>query len=96
MLKHVVNVRLSTIQRRLGLSIGGLDRERLHPALALLLVTGGRLGEIFGRRRLFLIGVVSVGASSAFTRPRADRRPAAPGALVQFIGSDPMPAPCRS
>src|SRR5262249_33660776 len=31
---------------------------------AVLLVTGGRLGDIFGRRRLFLFGVAVFGASS--------------------------------
>src|SRR6516225_5683812 len=31
---------------------------------AVLLVTGGRLGDIFGRRRMFLFGVVVFGVSS--------------------------------
>ena len=33
-------------------------------AYAIMLVTGGRLGDIFGRRRLFMIGVVGFTASS--------------------------------
>ena len=35
-------------------------------AFGVLLVTGGRLGDIFGRRRVFLLGVLLFAASSAF------------------------------
>ena len=48
---------------------------------AVLLVTGGRLGDIFGRRRVFLVGVVVFALSSAAigfapTRGLARRRAA--------------------
>ena len=64
----VVNVALPTIQRSLGLSIGGLEWvvNAYTLTFAVLLITGGRLGDIFGRRRLFLIGVGIFTASSAF------------------------------
>lgn len=64
----VVNVALPTIQRDLGLSIDGLEWtvNAYTLTFAVPLVTGGRLGDIFGRRRLFLIGVVIFAGSSAF------------------------------
>jgi EmrB/QacA subfamily drug resistance transporter len=64
----VVNVALPTIQRDLGLAIGGLEWtvNAYTLTFAVLLVTGGRLGDIFGRRRLFLIGVLVFAGSSAF------------------------------
>ena len=45
-------------------------------AFAIGLVTGGRLGDIFGRRRLFLIGVAGFTTASALCGARADRRDA--------------------
>jgi EmrB/QacA subfamily drug resistance transporter len=64
----VVNVALPSIQKDLGSSISGLEWtvNAYTLAFAVLLVTGGRLGDIFGRRRMFLFGVVAFGLSSAF------------------------------
>jgi EmrB/QacA subfamily drug resistance transporter len=64
----VVNVALPSIQRDLGSSISGLEWtvNAYTLSFAVLLVTGGRLGDIFGRRRMFLFGVVAFGLSSAF------------------------------
>ena len=64
----VVNVALPSIQRGLHASFSGLEWtvNAYTLAFAVLLVTGGRLGDIFGRRRTFLIGVVVFGAASAF------------------------------
>jgi EmrB/QacA subfamily drug resistance transporter len=64
----VVNVALPSIQRDLGSSISGLEWtvNAYTLSFAVLLVTGGRLGDIFGRRRMFLFGVVVFGLSSAF------------------------------
>jgi EmrB/QacA subfamily drug resistance transporter len=63
----VVNVALPTIQRDLGASISGLEWtiNGYTLSFAVLLATGGRLGDIFGRRRMFLFGVVIFAASSA-------------------------------
>ena len=63
----VVNVALPSIQRDLGASISGLEWtvNAYTLAFAVLLVTGGRLGDIFGRRRVFLFGVVTFALSSA-------------------------------
>jgi EmrB/QacA subfamily drug resistance transporter len=63
----VVNVALPSIQRDLGSSLSGLEWtiNGYTLSFAVLLATGGRLGDIFGRRRAFLIGVVAFAASSA-------------------------------
>jgi EmrB/QacA subfamily drug resistance transporter len=64
----VVNVALPSIQKDLGSSISGLEWtvNAYTLSFAVLLVTGGRLGDIFGRRRMFLFGVVAFGLSSTF------------------------------
>jgi EmrB/QacA subfamily drug resistance transporter len=63
----VVNVALPSIQRDLDASISGLEWtvNGYTLSFAVLLATGGRLGDIFGRRRMFLFGVVIFAASSA-------------------------------
>src|SRR5207237_5854381 len=56
----VVNVALPSIQRDLNASLSSLEWtvNAYTLTLAVLLVTGGRLGDIFGRRKMFLFGVV--------------------------------------
>jgi EmrB/QacA subfamily drug resistance transporter len=63
----VVNVALPSIQRDLHASISGLEWtiNGYTLSFAVLLATGGRLGDIFGRRRMFLFGVVIFALSSA-------------------------------
>ncbi len=62
----VVNVALPSIQRDLHASLSSLEWtvNAYTLTFAVLLVTGGRLGDIFGRRRMFLFGVVVFGLSS--------------------------------
>jgi MFS family permease len=56
----VVNVALPSIQRDLESSIDQLEwvLNGYTLSFAVLLVAGGRLGDIFGRRRIFILGVV--------------------------------------
>jgi EmrB/QacA subfamily drug resistance transporter len=63
----VVNVALPSIQKDLGASISGLEWtiNGYTLSFAVLLATGGRLGDIFGRRRMFILGVIIFAASSA-------------------------------
>ena len=63
----VVNVALPSIQRDLHASISGLEWtiNGYTLSFAVLLATGGRLGDIFGRRRMFIIGVIIFAVTSA-------------------------------
>jgi EmrB/QacA subfamily drug resistance transporter len=63
----VVNVALPAIQRDLGASLSALQWtvNAYTLSFAVLLVTAGRLGDMFGRRRMFLFGVVVFAVSSA-------------------------------
>ena len=63
----VVNVALPSIQSDLGASLSALEWtiNAYTLVFAVLLVTGGRLGDIFGRRRAFLFGVIVFALSSA-------------------------------
>ena len=56
----VVNVALPSIQRDLDTSISGLEWivNGYTLSFAVLLAVGGRLGDIFGRRRMFIFGVI--------------------------------------
>ena len=62
----VVNVALPSIQHDLHASLAALEWtvNAYTLTFAVLLVTGGRLGDIFGRRRMFLFGVTVFGLSS--------------------------------
>src|SRR5271165_4478407 len=55
----IVNVALPTIQRDLNASLSDLQWvvNAYVLSLAVFIVTAGRLGDIFGRRRLFVVGV---------------------------------------
>src|SRR5436305_14282786 len=62
----VVNVALPSIQRDLHASLSALEWtvNAYTLTFAVLMITGGRLGDIFGRRKMFLFGVVVFGLSS--------------------------------
>lgn len=63
----VVNVALPSIQRDLDADIGDLEWvvNGYTLTFAVLIATGGRLGDIFGRRAMFLLGVVIFAVTSA-------------------------------
>src|SRR4051812_43678963 len=62
----VVNVALPSIERDLHVSIDSLEWIVTAYALvfAALLITGGKLGDLFGRRRIFVVGLVVFTGSS--------------------------------
>ena len=70
----VVNVALPSIQRSLNASTSSLEWtvNAYTLSFAVLLVTGGRLGDLFGRRKIFLAGVRTgrPGARPSPARPR--------------------------
>ena len=63
---NVINVAIPTIQRSLGLSVSGLEWVVSSYLLTLagLLLVGGRLADVYGRRRLFLVGMAVFTLSS--------------------------------
>jgi EmrB/QacA subfamily drug resistance transporter len=62
----VVNVALPSIERDLHVSISSLEWVVTAYALtfAALLITGGKLGDLFGRRRIFVVGIAIFTLSS--------------------------------
>ena len=62
----VVNVALPSIERDLHVSISSLEWVVTAYALtfAALLITGGKLGDLFGRRRIFIVGIAIFTLSS--------------------------------
>jgi EmrB/QacA subfamily drug resistance transporter len=85
----VVNVALPSIQKDLGASISGLEWtiNGYTLSFAVLLATGGRLGDIFGRRRTFLIGVVIFAASSATAGFAPNETALVVSRVVQGVGA---------
>ncbi|UUN27396.1 MFS transporter [Streptomyces sp. FIT100] len=63
----IVNIAIPSIERDLGASFGAIQWITAGYALAFAagLITGGRLGDIFGRRRLFLLGITGFTLASA-------------------------------
>jgi EmrB/QacA subfamily drug resistance transporter len=63
---NIVNVAIPTIQRSLHLSVSGLEWVVSSYLLTLagLLLVGGRLADLYGRRRLFLAGLAVFTLSS--------------------------------
>src|ERR1700680_684261 len=55
----IVNVAIPSVQRDLGATFSQIQwvLAGYQLAYAVLLITGGRLGDIFGRKRLFIVGV---------------------------------------
>jgi len=85
----VVNVALPSIQKDLGASISGLEWtiNGYTLSFAVLLATGGRLGDIFGRRRMFQIGVVIFALSSATAGLAIDQTALVVSRVVQGVGA---------
>ncbi len=85
----VVNVALPSIQRSLHTSLGNLEWtvNAYTLTFGVLLVTGGRMGDIFGRRRMFLAGVVLFAASSAAIGLAPSDSLLIAGRAVQGIGA---------
>jgi predicted MFS family arabinose efflux permease len=63
----VVNVAIPSISRGLRTSFGDVELVIASYTLiyAMLLITGGRLGDIVGRKRMFMLGVAGFTLASA-------------------------------
>jgi EmrB/QacA subfamily drug resistance transporter len=84
----VVNVALPSIERDLGASLSSLEWtvNGYTLAFAVLLATGGRLGDIFGRRLTFLIGVTLFSLASATAGLAPDTLSLVISRVVQGVG----------
>jgi EmrB/QacA subfamily drug resistance transporter len=84
----VVNVALPSIERDLGSSLSSLEWiiNGYTLAFAVFLATGGRLGDIFGRRLTFLIGVTLFSIASATAGFAPDTTLLVASRVVQGIG----------
>src|SRR5580693_10108056 len=88
----VVDVALPSIQRDLGAGPGAIEWVVAGYALtsASFLVCGGRLGDHYGRRRLFMIGVGLFTLASALCAAAPDPAFLVGARLVQGIGAAVM------
>ncbi len=84
-----VNIALPSIQRSLHVSTVTLQWvvNAYTLALGVLLITGGRLGDLFGRRRIFLIGIVIFAAASIAVGLSPGAVTMVAGRAVQGIGA---------
>src|SRR5262249_22946305 len=85
----VVNVALPSIQRDLGAQLSALEWviNGYTLTFAVLIATGGRLGDIFGRRRMFLAGVVIFAVTSATAGLAQDETSLVVSRIVQGVGA---------
>jgi EmrB/QacA subfamily drug resistance transporter len=84
----VVNVALPTIGRDLGAGVAGLQwtLNGYVLTLAALILVGGSLSDIYGRRRIFILGVVVFVAASALCAAAATIALLVAARFVQGIG----------
>jgi EmrB/QacA subfamily drug resistance transporter len=63
----IVNVAIPSIQRNIGASFGQIQLifAGYQLAYAVVLITGGRLGDIYGRKKLFMTGMAGFVVASA-------------------------------
>src|SRR5436309_4928565 len=64
---NIVTIAIPSIQRGLGTNFSEVQLIVAGYALsfAVLLITGGRLGDLYGRRRLYLVGMTGFTIASA-------------------------------
>ena len=85
----IVNVALPSIQRELGFSQGTLTWvvNAFLVTFASFLLLAGRLGDLFGRKRVFLAGVVVFTAASVLCGLAADQGALIGARCIQGVGA---------
>ncbi len=70
--QHVVNVALPALQANFGANVVDVQWviESYGLTLAALILVGGSMGDLFGRRLMFLLGVIVFAIASATVRHR--------------------------
>ncbi len=88
----VVALALPQIRGDVGASSEGLQwvMNGYLLTIAVLVVTAGRLGDMFGRKRVFLIGMVVFAAGSVLSGAAGDQVTLIAGRVVQGAGAAPM------
>jgi EmrB/QacA subfamily drug resistance transporter len=88
----VVAVALPSIRHDIGASSQGLQwvMNGYLLAITVFVVTAGRLGDMFGRKRLFLIGTLTFALGSAVSGLAGDELTLICGRLLQGLGAAPM------
>lgn len=86
---NIVNVALPTIQRDLGLTLSGLEWVATGYMLVFagLMLVGGRLADVFGRRRTFLSGLAVFTLASIGAGLAADGGTLIAARAVQGVGA---------
>jgi EmrB/QacA subfamily drug resistance transporter len=86
---NIVNVALPTIERDVGLGISGLEWVVSGYILlfAGLLLVGGRLADIHGRRRIFFVGLAVFTVASLFAGLSDDAATLIASRMVQGVGA---------
>jgi MFS family permease len=85
----VVNVALPALQNALNATVTDVQWviEAYSLLLSALLLVGGSLGDRYGRRRVFVIGVIIFGAASAWCGLASGIRPLIIGRALQGFGA---------
>jgi EmrB/QacA subfamily drug resistance transporter len=88
----VVALALTSIRHDIGASSAGLQWVMNGYLLAItaLVVTAGRLGDMFGRKRLFLAGMCVFAAGSVVSGAAGGELSLIAGRLLQGVGAAPM------
>jgi EmrB/QacA subfamily drug resistance transporter len=88
----VVALALPSIRHDVGASAAGLQwvMNGYLLAITVFVVTAGRLGDMFGRKRLFLAGTVVFALGSALSGAAGDELTLICGRVLQGVGAAPM------
>jgi EmrB/QacA subfamily drug resistance transporter len=88
----VVALALSSIRGDLGAGAEALQwvMNGYLLTIAVLVVTAGRLGDMFGRKRVFLAGMLLFGAGSVLSGAAQDPQMLIGGRVLQGIGAAPV------
>lgn len=88
----VVALALPAIRGDVGASAEGLQwvMNGYLLTIAVLVVTAGRLGDMFGRKRVFVIGMVLFAAGSVLSGAAGDQDALIAGRVLQGAGAAPM------
>ncbi len=88
----VVALALPSIRGDVGASAEGLQwvMNGYLLTIAVLVVTAGRLGDMFGRKRVFVVGMVVFAAGSVVSGAAGDQVGLIVGRVVQGAGAAPM------